>query len=83
MLRAQSSKTLDRFLPERWDYVITVCDAANESCPLFPGAAERLHWSFPDPSAARGSDEERLTTFRRVRDQIRDRISRWLVDQAS
>jgi arsenate reductase len=77
-LRGHSSKTLDRLLPERWDYVITVCDRANESCPYFPGAGQRLHWSFPDPSAAQGSEEERLAVFRRVRDEIGDRIRGWL-----
>ena len=71
-LRAHTSKTLDRFLSEQWDYVITVCDSANERCPLFPGAATRLHWSFDDPSAVTGAEAERLAGFRRVRDEIRD-----------
>jgi arsenate reductase (thioredoxin) len=70
----QESKTLDRYLHERLDYVITVCDDANEACPFFPGAANRLHWSFEDPSKATGSEEERLVVFRRVRDGIRDRM---------
>jgi len=82
-LRGQTSKTLDRFLRERWDYVITVCDNANESCPVFPGRATRLHWSFDDPSAAAGSDEQRLAVFRRVRDKIRGRIEAWLAQQAA
>ena len=77
-LRGQTSKTLDRFLGERWDYVITVCDGANEACPVFPGATTRLHWSFDDPSAATGSEEQRLAVFRRVRDEIRARIEAWL-----
>ena len=77
-LRGHTSKTLDRFLDEKWDYVITVCDSANERCPLFPGAAARLHWSFDDPSAAAGSEEERLATFRRVRDAIRGQLAEWL-----
>jgi arsenate reductase len=54
--------------------VITVCDAAREACPVFPGPASRLHWSFQDPAAAQGSTEERLAVFRRVRDQIAGRI---------
>ena len=70
----QESKTLDRYLKEPFDYVITVCDDANETCPFFPGARERLHWSFEDPSKAEGSEEERLEVFRRVRDGIRDRV---------
>jgi arsenate reductase len=79
-LHGHSSKTLDRFLGEKWDYVITVCDSANERCPLFPGAANRLHWSFDDPSAATGTEEERLDAFRRVRDAIRAQLGRWLCE---
>ena len=82
-LRGHTSKTLDRFLGERWDYVITVCDNANESCPVFPGPVTRLHWSFDDPSAAAGGDEQRLAVFRRVRDEIRARIDAWLAQQAA
>jgi len=61
-----------------WDYLITVCDDANERCPWVPGSVKRLHWSFPDPSRATGSEEERLAVFRRVRDQIQERLSDWL-----
>ena len=82
-LRGHTSKTLDRFLRERWDYVITVCDNANESCPVFPGPVTRLHWSFDDPSVAAGGDEQRLAVFRRVRDEIRARIATWLAQQAA
>ena len=70
----QESKTLERYLGEPFGYVITVCDDANEACPIFPGAKERLHWSFPDPSRATGTEEERLKVFRAVRDEIRARI---------
>ena len=77
-LRAHASKTLDGFLDDKWDYVITVCDSASERCPLFPGAAARVHWSFDDPSAVQGSEEERLAAFRRVRDAIRARLAKWL-----
>jgi arsenate reductase len=73
-ISGQESKTLDRYLREPFDYVITVCDDANEACPFFPGAANRLHWSFEDPSRAKGSEEERLAVFRSVRDRIRQRI---------
>ena len=79
-LHAHSSKTLDRYLGERWDYVITVCDQAGERCPLFPGPARRIHWSFEDPSAATGSEADRLAAFRRVRDAIRDRLRTWLAE---
>lgn len=73
------SKTVDRFLDERFDEVITVCDAAAETCPIFPHAGGRRHWSFPDPSRATGSEEERFAAFAAVRDDIRDRIERELL----
>ena len=74
----QSSKTLDRYLNDAWDHVVTVCDSANEACPVFPRAVTRAHWSFDDPSAAQGTEEQRLDVFRRVRDEIRGRIEAWL-----
>jgi len=77
-LSDHTSKTLDRYLGEPWDYVITVCDSANERCPVFPGRVTRIHWSFDDPSAAPGTDAERLVVFRRVRDEIRARLVDWL-----
>ena len=61
-----------------WDYLITVCDDANERCPWVPGSVQRLHWSFPDPSRATGTEAERLAVFRRVRDQIQARLAEWL-----
>jgi len=73
-ISAQESETLERYLEEPLDLVITVCDDANEACPFFPGARDRLHWSFPDPSTAAGGYEERLRAFRNVRDEIRARI---------
>jgi arsenate reductase (thioredoxin) len=79
-ISGQESKTLERYLGEPFDYVITVCDDANEACPFFPGAKDRLHWSLPDPSAAEGSEEERLAVFRSVRDQLRDRVRMELLD---
>src|SRR3712207_5646278 len=79
-ISGQESKTLERYLGEPFDYVITVCDDANEACPFFPGARNRLHWSFRDPSRAEGSEEERLAVFRSVRDRIGERIERELVN---
>jgi arsenate reductase len=81
-LRSHTSKTFDRFLGEPWDYVITVCDQAAERCPVFPGRARRVHWSFEDPSAATGSEMDRLAVFRRVRDAIGERLRAWLADEA-
>jgi arsenate reductase (thioredoxin) len=80
-ISGQESKTLDRYLGEPFDYVVTVCDDANEACPFFPGAANRLHWSFEDPSKAEGSEEERLEVFRSVRDRIGERIERELLKE--
>jgi len=74
---AQESETLERYLEETLDLVITVCDDANEAYPVSPGARERLQWSFPDPSTATGGYEERLQPFRNVRDEIRARIASW------
>jgi arsenate reductase (thioredoxin) len=75
----QESETLERYLGQPYDYVITVCDEANEACPFFPGAKQRLHWSLPDPAAAEGTQEERLEIFRLVRDRIKDHIDGELV----
>lgn len=81
-ISAQASKTLDRYLGEPFDDVITVCDDANEACPIFPGAGGRRHWSFDDPSRATGSHEEQLAVYRRVRDEIRARIERELLGKS-
>ena len=78
-ISGQQSKTLDRYLGEPFDAVITVCDAANETCPIFPGAKQRRHWSFEDPSKATGSEDEKLAVYRRVRDEIRVRIEKELL----
>jgi len=65
------SKAVDEFAGQSFDYVITVCDNAKETCPVFPATTRRIHWSIEDPAAAQGSEEERLGEFRRVRDQMR------------
>ena len=74
------STNMARYLGEPFDYVITVCDEANEACPFFPHAGERLHWSLPDPGAAEGTEEERLQVYRSVRDRLRDHIEGELVN---
>ncbi len=77
------AKGMEEFANEPpMDLVITVCDEAAEECPYFPNARKQRHWSFPDPSAATGSEEERLAVFRRVRDAIAARIDTF-VNQAS
>jgi arsenate reductase len=73
-ISGQESKTLERYLGEPFECVVTVCDDAKEACPVFPGAKEQLHWSFEDPSRAEGGGEERLAVFRRVRDEILARV---------
>ncbi|HQZ96530.1 MAG TPA: arsenate reductase ArsC [Pyrinomonadaceae bacterium] len=69
------SKCLDEFLGEPFDYVITVCDNAAENCPVFPGKATRIHWSFDDPADASGTEDEQLVVFRRVRDEIKVKLT--------
>ncbi len=68
------SKSVDEFVGQQFDFIITVCDNAKESCPVFPGNAIRLNWSFDDPAAAEGTAEHKLASFRRVRDEIADRF---------
>jgi arsenate reductase (thioredoxin) len=65
---------VDVYLGQPWDLVITVCDSAKETCPVFPGPSSKLHVSFFDPAAAEGTDEEKMSVFRRVRDEIRERL---------
>jgi arsenate reductase len=73
-ISGQRSKSVEEFAGQQFDYVITVCDHAKENCPIFPGKTERIHWSFDDPAEAEGSEAEKLTVFRRVRDEIRDKL---------
>lgn len=77
-IHSHRSKHLNEFVSQPFDYVITVCDNAAESCPIFPGPARRIHWSFPDPAAVQGSEAERLASFRRVRDAIETQFKDWL-----
>jgi len=68
------SKRIDELIAQDFLFVITVCDAAREACPVFPGALYQLHWSFEDPAAAIGTAQERTVVFRRIRDEIRDQV---------
>lgn len=74
------SERVDPYLSQPFDYVITVCDNAQESCPVFPGAATKLHWSFADAAHATGTYEQRLIVFRKSRDEIADRVRRFLAE---
>ena len=69
-----TSKHLDVFDGQRFDYLITVCDNAREACPTYAGAAQQVHWSFDDPAHAQGGEDEKMKTFRRVRDEIQTRL---------
>ena len=77
-LSNHTSDQIDQYKHQRFDYVITVCDSARETCPYFPAAKHQLHWSFEDPAAATGSEQQILQTFRRIRDQIEARIQEFL-----
>ena len=76
------SKSVDEFLGQEFDYVITVCDNANEHCPIFPGKTQRIHWSFDDPAEATGSEAEVLAFFGRVRGEIREQLREFIGDVA-
>jgi arsenate reductase len=73
-ISGQRSKSVEEFAREPMDYVVTVCDNARDACPVFPARTERIHWSFEDPAAVQGSEQERLAEFRRIRDQIQERV---------
>jgi arsenate reductase (thioredoxin) len=72
------SKNVDEFIGQRFDYVITVCDNAAEECPVFPGAPERIHWSFPDPAAVEGTDIEKVAAFAETVRGMRQRLSTFI-----
>ena len=71
------SKSADEFLDDEFDYVITVCDQANQRCPVFSGPAKRLHWSIDDPVIS-GSENEQVAAFRRARDELHQRIREFI-----
>jgi arsenate reductase len=72
------SKSIDEFRGQPFDYVITVCDNANQQCPMFPGESQRIHWSIKDPAAIEGDYKTRLEAFRLARDELRERLSRFI-----
>jgi len=77
------SKSVDEFAGQDFDYVITVCDNAKQSCPIYPAKTKRIHWSIEDPAALQGSEEERLAAFRRIRDELRLRLQRFAETEAA
>jgi arsenate reductase len=76
-ISGQRSKGLEEFAGQQFDYVLTVCDNAKESCPIFPGKTANIHHNFEDPAALQGSEEQRLTLFRKVRDELREYLRRF------
>lgn len=79
-ISGQRSKSVDEFAGQEFRYVITVCDNAKETCPVFPGRAERMHWSFEDPAAVEGNREAREAAFRRIRDEIAKRVEGFVAE---
>ena len=76
-ISSHRSKAVDEFDGQNFDYVVTVCDNARDNCPIFPAGTERIHWSFEDPAAVEGSEEDRLNDFRRIRDQIHAQVKQF------
>ena len=77
-ISGQQSKSLDKFIGQPFDHVITVCDNAVQNCPIFPGAKRRIHWSVADPAAVGGTEETRLTAFPAARDDLHERLRKFI-----
>lgn len=80
-ISAHHSKSVDEFLGQKFDYVITVCDNARETCPVFPARTRRIHWSIEDPAAIKGSEKDRLNAFRHARDELQGRLRAFIREQ--
>ena len=80
-ISAHRSKSMNEFLNQKIETVITVCGKADQVCPTYPGQVNRLHWPFDDPGQATGTEEERISVFRRVRDEIRAKFEGWAAEQ--
>ena len=72
------SKSAMEFIGQQFDYMITVCDNAKQTCPIFPGGYEKIHWDLKDPAEAQGSETERMVVFREIRNEIRQKIEEWI-----
>ena len=81
-ISGQRSKSVEEFSGQAFEYIVTVCDNARDACPVFPGGGERIHWSFEDPAAVEGSEDERRAAFRRIRDQIREQVTAFVRQDA-
>jgi len=83
-LAGHYSKNIKEFIDTvQFDYLITVCDDADQNCPVFPGSGERIHWSFQDPAAFNGSEDETLNEFREVRDLIQEKVLSWVLERGT
>ena len=82
-ISGQRSKSVAEFDGKKFEFVITVCDSAAESCPVFPNAPIRFHWSLPDPAATQGTHEEKLAAFRTVRKRLSQHLREWLAQIVS
>ncbi len=80
-ISGQRSKSVDEFVGQEFHYVITVCDSARQTCPVFPGRGKRLHWSIPDPAEAEGRDEAAIDAFRAARDELQRRIEEFVWEE--
>lgn len=77
----QISKDVDEFVGQHFDFIITVCDRARDHCPTFPEDTVKIHWSYPDPAAVEGSEEQRLKAFRDVARELKERLRAWVAIQ--
>jgi arsenate reductase (thioredoxin) len=80
-ISAQRSKDASEFRGQTFTYVVRVCDRAKETCPIFPGAIKYLDWGLDDPALAKGTDDQRLAVFRRVRDEIKQRVQDFVASE--
>ena len=81
-ISSHRSKSVEEFAGQRFDYVVTVCDNARDTCPVFPAGTERIHWNFEDPAAVEGTEPKRLEAFRGTRDLIHKRVKAFYRDHA-
>ncbi len=80
-ISAHTSDSVELYFDDPWDYVITVCDNAKERCPVFPRDVNKLHWPFEDPADATGNDDDIMALFRRVRDEIMEKVKGWVREE--
>lgn len=79
-ISSQKSKSVSEFIGMKFDYVITLCDNAKETCPIFPGNYKKIHWGLEDPALVKGNEDEKFRVFRKIRDQIKEHITKLLVN---